>query len=63
MNVAISRNSILNMRQESYVCLSVCLSGWLAGWLSLCLSCLCLSLCFPLPFLSFRLQEDPIHYT
>lgn len=45
MYVAISRNSILNMRQERYVCLSVFLAG--------CLSCLCLSLCFPFPFLSF----------
>lgn len=49
MNVAISRNLILNMRQERYVCLSVCLSFWLA------LSLLSLSVSlFPpsFPFLS-----------
>lgn len=46
MNVAISRNSILNMRQERYVCLSVCLSFWLA--VSLVSVCLSVS-----PFLSF----------
>lgn len=49
MNVAISRNLILNMRQESYVCLSVCLSFWLA----LSLLSLSVSLCPPsFPFLS-----------
>lgn len=48
MNVAISRNSILNMRQESYVCLSVCLSVFLAGSVSLVFVCLSVS-----PFLSF----------
>lgn len=49
MNVAISRKSILNMRQESYVCLSVCLSFWLA----LSLLSLPVSLCPPsFPFLS-----------
>lgn len=57
MNGAISRNLILNMRQERYVCLSVCLSGWLS-LLSLSVSLFPLSF----PFLSFRLQ-DPIHYT
>lgn len=51
MNVAISRNSILNMRQESYVCLSVCLSFWLA--VSLSLLSLSVSLFPPsFPFLS-----------
>lgn len=47
MNVVISRNSILNMRQERYVCLSVCLSGWLS-LLSLSVSLFPLSF----PFLS-----------
>lgn len=53
MNVAISQNLILNMRQESYVCLSVCLSFWLAlSLLSLSVSLVfvCLSVS---PFLSF----------
>lgn len=48
MNVAISRNLILNMRQER--CLSVCLSVFLAGCLSVSLVSVCLSVS---PFLSF----------
>lgn len=53
MNVAISRKSILNMRQESYVCLSVCLSFWLA------LSLLSLSVSlFPLSF-PFAFKKTP----
>lgn len=54
MNVAISRNSILNMRQERYVCLSVCLSGWLSLCHSVSLVSVCLSvssfLSFPFAF-------------
>lgn len=64
MNVAISRNSILNMRQESYVCLSVCLSGWLAGSVSLVSVCLSVSpfLSFPFAFKTPFIIRSTLHY-
>lgn len=64
MNVAISRNLILNMRQERYVCLSVCLSGWLS-LLSLSVSLFPLSfpfLSFPFAFKSPFIIRSTLHY-